>query len=81
LKIAKPLSKKSGLGKAVMSTARQNGMTVIKNLTGHGIARTIHDAPDHICNYHEPWDEEFLKKGMDILLNTSSQLVKNKFHA
>jgi methionyl aminopeptidase len=38
LKIAKPLSKKSGLGKAVISTARQNGMTVIKNLTGQDIA-------------------------------------------
>ncbi len=66
LKKAKPGSKKSGLSKAVMATARKNGLTVIKNLTGHGIGRTIHEAPDHIYNYHEPWDDELLKDGMVI---------------
>ncbi|MEW8969163.1 MAG: type I methionyl aminopeptidase [Mesobacillus sp.] len=66
LKKAKPGSKKSGLGKAVIATARKNGLTVIKNLTGHGIGRTIHEAPDHIYNYNEPWDDELLKEGMVI---------------
>ncbi|MFS0637537.1 type I methionyl aminopeptidase [Mesobacillus foraminis] len=66
LKKAKPGSKKSGLGKAVFRTAKQNGLTVIKNLTGHGIGRTIHEAPDHIYNYNEPWDDELLKEGMVI---------------
>ncbi|WP_409293731.1 type I methionyl aminopeptidase [Peribacillus sp. SCS-26] len=63
---AKPGSKKSGLGKAVMNTARKNGLTVIKNLTGHGIGRKIHEAPDHIYNYNEPSDDELLKDGMVI---------------
>jgi methionyl aminopeptidase len=66
LKKAKPGAKKSGLGKEVFKTAKQNGLTVIKNLTGHGIGRTIHEAPDHIYNYHEPWDDELLKDGMVI---------------
>ncbi|KIY20826.1 type I methionyl aminopeptidase [Mesobacillus subterraneus] len=66
LKKAKPGSKKSGLGKAVVATARKNGLKVIKNLTGHGIGRTIHEAPDHIYNYHEPWDDELLLDGMVI---------------
>jgi methionyl aminopeptidase len=66
LKKAKPGAKKSGLGKEVFKTARQNGLTVIKNLTGHGIGRTIHESPDHIYNYHEPWDDELLKDGMVI---------------
>ncbi|MGG7620516.1 type I methionyl aminopeptidase [Bacillus coreaensis] len=66
LKKAKPGSKKSGLGKAVMSVARKNGLTVIKNLTGHGIGRRIHEAPDHIYNYNETWDDELLKDGMVI---------------
>jgi methionyl aminopeptidase len=66
LKKIKPGSKKSGIGKAVIQTARKHGLTVIKNLTGHGIGRSIHEAPDHIYNYHEPWDDELLKTGMVI---------------
>lgn len=66
LKKIKPGSKKSGIGKAVINTARKHGLTVIKNLTGHGIGRSIHEAPDHIYNYHEPWDDELLKTGMVI---------------
>ncbi|HIW32981.1 MAG TPA: type I methionyl aminopeptidase [Candidatus Paenibacillus intestinavium] len=66
LKKAKPGSKKSRIGKAVFQTARENGLTVIKNLTGHGIGRTIHEAPDHIYNYNETGDDELLKEGMVI---------------
>ncbi|WML55890.1 type I methionyl aminopeptidase [Neobacillus sp. PS2-9] len=66
LKKAKPGSKKSGIGKAVIQAAKQNGLTVIKNLTGHGVGRSIHEAPDHVYNYFEPWDDELLKEGMVI---------------
>ncbi|WP_456278647.1 type I methionyl aminopeptidase [Bacillus sp. AK128] len=66
LKKAKPGSKKSGIGKVVFQTARENGLTVIKNLTGHGIGRTIHEEPDHIYNYNDTWDDELLMEGMVI---------------
>lgn len=66
LKVAKPGSKKNRLGKEVIQTARKHGLTVIMNLTGHGIGRTIHEKPDHIYNYHEKWDDELLKEGMVI---------------
>ncbi|MHC5252544.1 type I methionyl aminopeptidase [Listeria kieliensis] len=63
---AKPGSKKSGIGRAVFQTAREHDLTVIKNLTGHGIGHTIHEAPDHIFNYKAAWDDELLKEGMVI---------------
>ncbi|MFP7169220.1 type I methionyl aminopeptidase [Terribacillus sp. 7520-G] len=66
LKKAKPGSKKSGIGRAVFQTARQHDLTVITNLTGHGIGRTIHEAPDHIYNYRDTTDDELLKDGMVI---------------
>ena len=79
LKKAKPGSKKSGIGKAVFQTARQHGLTVIKNLTGHGVGRGIHEAPDHIYNYNDPWDDELLKEGMVIafepFISTSEEEV------
>lgn len=66
LKKAYPGSKTSELGKAVENVAKKHGLTVIKNLTGHGIGRTIHEAPDHIFNYYTPWDNAVLKEGMVI---------------
>ncbi|MBS4177471.1 type I methionyl aminopeptidase [Lederbergia citrea] len=59
-------SKKSGIGKAVYSTAKQHGFTVIKNLTGHGIGHSLHESPDHIMNFFDPWDNELLQEGMVI---------------
>jgi methionyl aminopeptidase len=66
LKKIKPGAKKNGIGKVVMQTAKNNNLTVILNLTGHGIGRTIHEKPDHIYNYYEPWDNELLREGMVI---------------
>ena len=66
LKKAKPGSKKSTLGKAAHSVAKRHDLTVIKDLTGHGIGRSIHEAPDHIFNYFSRWDDELLKDGMVI---------------
>ncbi|MBE7680475.1 MULTISPECIES: type I methionyl aminopeptidase [Paenibacillus] len=82
LKKAKPGSKKSGIGKAVFQTAKQHELTVIKNLTGHGIGRTIHEAPDHIYNYNDTSDDELLKDGMVIafepFISTSEEEVFQK---
>lgn len=66
LKKAKPGSKKSALGKAAHNVAKRHGLTVIKNLTGHGIGRSIHEEPEHIFNYYSHEDDEILKDGMVI---------------
>ena len=62
----KPGAKTSNLGKTVHNVAKRHGLTVIKNLTGHGVGRAIHEAPDHIFNYYSRWDDEILKEGMVI---------------
>lgn len=62
----KPGGYTSALGKAVQETAKQNGLTIIKNLTGHGIGRSIHEKPDHIFNYYSKWDDVKMKDGMVI---------------
>ncbi|MEW9108203.1 type I methionyl aminopeptidase [Cytobacillus gottheilii] len=66
LKKLKAGSKLSQVGKVVHNTAKNNGYTVIMNLTGHGIGRSLHEAPDHILNYFEPWDNQLLKEGMVV---------------
>lgn len=59
-------AKLSTIGKVVNRTANQHGYTVIKNLTGHGIGKSLHEKPDHILNYFDPWDSQLLKDGMVI---------------
>ncbi|OIU71930.1 type I methionyl aminopeptidase [Rossellomorea aquimaris] len=63
---AKAGSKLNGIGKAVHNEAKRNGFTVIKNLTGHGVGKSLHEKPDHILNYFDPWDNGLLKDGMVI---------------
>lgn len=57
-------SKLNQIGKAVETVARQNKLSVIKNLTGHGIGRKLHEEPNHVLNYFEPWDTTIMKEGM-----------------
>src|SRR5690606_39263786 len=66
LENVQPGSRTSALGKAVENVAKKRGLTVIKNLTGHGVGRSIHEAPDHILNYFSRWDDEILEEGMVI---------------
>jgi len=74
--------KKNAIGKVVFQTARQNGFTVIKNLTGHGVGLALHEAPDHILNYYDAWDKELLIEGMVIafepFVSTGSEEVYQK---
>ncbi|WP_077326379.1 type I methionyl aminopeptidase [Virgibacillus siamensis] len=79
LKKAKPGLKKNAMGKAVHNVAKRHGLTVIKNLTGHGVGRSIHEEPKHIFNYYTRWDDEILKDGMVIafepFISTSEEEV------
>ncbi|OJF94636.1 type I methionyl aminopeptidase [Alkalibacterium sp. 20] len=66
LEKAMPDAKTSTLGKAVHDVAKKNGLSVIKNLTGHGIGRSIHEKPDHIFNFFSKWDDVILEEGLVI---------------
>ncbi|MCY9402356.1 M24 family metallopeptidase, partial [Bacillus haynesii] len=52
----------------VYNEAKANGFTVIKNLTGHGIGKNLHEAPNHILNYYDPFDNALFKNGTVIAL-------------
>ena len=57
-------SKLNQIGKAVEREARDHGLTVIMNLTGHGLGKSLHESPDHILNYYDAWDTTIMKEGM-----------------
>lgn len=58
----------SGIGKAVEREAKKNNLAVIRNLTGHGIGKSLHEEPQHILNYYDPWDKTLLKDGMVLAI-------------
>ena len=52
------------IGKAVEREAKDNGLKVIKNLTGHGIGTSLHEEPQACLNYYDAWDKTLMKEGM-----------------
>ena len=65
---ARPGGKVSEIGKAVEQVAKSYGMTVIKNLCGHGLGRTLHEAPENILNYFSRQERGKLQPGQVIAL-------------
>lgn len=55
----------SEIGRAVEREVRRNGFSVIRELCGHGIGRTIHEAP-RVPNYADPSANQILTEGLVI---------------
>ena len=65
---AKSGAKLSEIGRATLREAQANGYTVIRNLTGHGLGRKLHEEPSYVYSYPEPRDRRLLKKGLVIAI-------------
>jgi len=55
----------SEIGRAVEREVRRDGFSVIRELGGHGIGRTIHEQP-RVPNYPDPEARQFLTEGLVI---------------
>ncbi len=70
LEKAKAGTRLNQIGRAIQNEARASGFQVIKNLSGHGIGRKLHEAPDSIVNYYEPRDSRLLRAGLVLAVET-----------
>ncbi len=43
---------------------------MIKNLGGHGIGKSLHEQPDELLNYKNPWDHRRFKKNSVVAIET-----------
>jgi methionyl aminopeptidase len=57
----------SEIGRVVEREVRRSGFSVIRDLGGHGIGRTIHEAP-RVPNYPDPDALEILTEGLVITI-------------
>ena len=53
------------IGRAVEREVRRSGFSVIRELGGHGIGRTIHEPP-HVPNFADPGAAQILREGLVI---------------
>lgn len=60
----------SDIGYIIESEARKRGYKVIKNLTGHGIGRSLHEAPSEIANFRDRFNMTRFKKNSVVAIET-----------
>lgn len=58
------------IGKFIQTQAAKRGFTVIKNLAGHGVGRSLHESPSDILNWHDRYNQERFKKNSVVAIET-----------
>jgi methionyl aminopeptidase len=60
----------SYIGLLMETEAKKYGYKVIKNLTGHGVGRSLHEEPSEIANYRDPFNRTRFKKNSVVAIET-----------
>jgi methionyl aminopeptidase len=60
----------SDIGFLIETEAKKRGYKVIKNLTGHGIGRSLHEEPSEIANYKDRFNHTRFKKNSVVAIET-----------
>lgn len=58
------------IGRLIENEAKKSGFRVIKNLTGHGIGRKLHEEPLEIANYYDRFNLKRFKKNSVVAIET-----------
>jgi methionyl aminopeptidase len=71
----------SDIGRLIETGAKNAGYTVIRDLGGHGVGRSLHEEPSAIMNYYDRYDKfrRFRKDGVvaiETFISTKSTAIK-----
>lgn len=58
------------VGRFIQQKAAEKGFKVIKNLVGHGIGKKLHEEPEEIPCFYDPYNKAVFKKNSVIALET-----------
>jgi methionyl aminopeptidase len=58
------------IGELIETEAKKRGFKVIKNLTGHGVGRSLHEEPTEIANFRDPHNLSRFKKNGVVAIET-----------
>lgn len=60
----------SDIGGLIEKEAKKRGYRVVKNLTGHGVGRSLHEEPGHIANYRDRYNLKRFRKNSVVAIET-----------
>lgn len=60
----------SDIGHLIETEAKRRGFKVIKNLTGHGVGRSLHEEPSEIANFKDRFNRTRFKKNSVVAIET-----------
>lgn len=60
----------SDIGKLIETEAKKAGYKVIRNLTGHGVGRSLHEEPHEIANYCDRFNLARFRKNSVVAIET-----------
>jgi len=67
LEVAKPGNRAFHIGRAIEREVRREGYGILRELSGHGVGRSIHEDPT-IPNYYEPRAKARLTEGLVVTI-------------
>ena len=67
----------SDIGHLIETEAKKRGYKVIKNLTGHGIGRGLHEEPSEIANYRDRYNLTRFRKNSVVAIETFISTTSN----
>lgn len=65
IRFARPGYRVSDISKAIQNHAESHGYGVVRELTGHGVGRQLHEDPE-VPNFYSPRARQRLERGMTI---------------
>lgn len=60
----------SDIGHLIETETKKHGYKVIKNLTGHGVGRSLHEEPGEIANYRDKYNQTRFRKNSVVAIET-----------
>jgi len=54
----------NAIGRSIETEATRCGFRLVRELTGHGVGRSLHEDPEAVWNFYNAGDQRILKEGM-----------------
>ncbi len=58
------------IGRLIETEAKRSGYRVIRNLTGHGVGRSLHEEPREIPNFYDKYNRDRFRKNTVVAIET-----------
>ena len=69
----------SEIGRAVERVVSERGFHVLRELSGHGVGRTIHESPT-VPNYFDPFQRDMLTEGLVLTIEPLISTRRTRVH-